>query len=80
MSILKLAKHKATFILKKLIRPGDSFEILVDCDKKIISREMLPQLPDKMNKFIYQYECVHENRPYSETDMAECQKIGRAHV
>lgn len=73
LSILKLAKHKATFILKKLIRPGDSFEILVDCDKKIISREMLPQLPDKMNKFIYQYECVHENRPYSETDMAECQ-------
>lgn len=73
LSILKLAKHKATFILKKLIRAGDSFEILVDCDKKIISREMLPRLPDKMNKLIYQYECVHENHPYSETDMADCQ-------
>lgn len=73
LSILKLAKHKAIFMLKKLIRPGDSFEILVDCDKKFISREDLPPLPDKMNKFIHQYECVHENHPYSETDMADCQ-------
>lgn len=73
LSIMKLAKYKATFMLKKLIRLGDSFEILVDCDKKIISREALTSLPDNIMKFIRQYECVHENQPYSETEMAECQ-------
>ena len=77
--VFKLAKYKATFILKKLIRPGDSFEILLDCDKKIISRERLPQLPIEVNKFFCQYECVHEKHPYSDADMANCQIRIHAH-
>ncbi len=72
--VLKLAKHKAAFILKKLVRPGDSFEMLVDCDKKFISRECFPQLPDEIGKFFSQYECVHEKHPYSEADMTDCQE------
>lgn len=71
--VLKLAKHKATFILKKLIRQGDSFEILVDCDRKFISRDALQELPPELNRFFHQYENVHEKQPYSDVEMGECQ-------
>lgn len=70
--IFALAIEKGKFILKKLLRAGDSFEILINCDKKIINRGGLG-LSDSLERYFSCYERVHENLPHPDTEMADCQ-------
>lgn len=72
--VLLLTKYKASFILKKLIRSGEPFNILINCDKKTLSRESLPALPGNINKLFYYYECVHEKCRYSDDDIVNSQR------
>lgn len=72
--VLLLTKYKASFILKKLIRSGEPFNILINCDKKTLSRESLPALPESINKLFYYYECVHEKYRYSDDDIVNSQR------
>lgn len=71
--VLILTKYKASFILKKLISSNKPFNILIDCEKKTLSRESLSYLPGSINKLFYQYECVHEKCKYSDDDIINCQ-------
>ena len=71
--VLLLAKHKASFMLKKLIRSEEPFNILINSEKKTISRDSLSSFPESINKFFYQYQCVHEKQIYSDENIASCQ-------
>ncbi len=71
-TILDLAMAKGRFILRKLLRPGDTFEILINSDKKVINREKLI-LPETLVPFFSFYENIHENCPYNESEMNNCQ-------
>ncbi len=66
--VLALAIHKGNFILRKLLRPRDTFEILVNNEKKILSRENLI-LPESLAHYFACYENIHENAPYIESDI-----------
>lgn len=72
--VLLLTKYKASFILKKLIRSGEPFNILINCNKKTLSRESLPALPENINKLLSHYECVHEKCRYSDDDIVNSQR------
>lgn len=72
--IMVLATYKARFILKKLLRVSDSFEILVDCEKKVISRNNIGELPEGLSRLFLFYERLHENRPYLNDDISNLQK------
>lgn len=71
-TILDLAMAKGRFILRKLLRPGDTFEILINSNKKVINREKLI-LPETLVPFFSFYENIHENCPYNESEMNNCQ-------
>ena len=71
-TIINLAMAKGRFILRKLLRPGDTFEILINSDKKVINREKLI-LPETLVPFFSYYENIHENCPYNESEMNNCQ-------
>ena len=70
-AVMELAMDKGRFILRKLLRPGDSFEILINCDKKVISRERII-LPEPLAHYFSCYENIHENMPYNESEMNSC--------
>lgn len=67
--VLQLAIYKATFLLKKLLQTSDSFDILINGDKKNLSRESLSDLPEELNKKFHTYECIHENRKYGDSEI-----------
>lgn len=71
-AMIGLAMDKGRFILRKLLRPGDTFEILINSDKKVINREKL-FLPEPLVQFFSFYENIHENCPYNESEMNNCQ-------
>lgn len=70
-TVMELAMDKGRFILRKLLRPGDAFEILINCDKKVISRERII-LPEHLAHYFSYYENIHENVPYNESEMNAC--------
>ena len=53
--IFKLFIYKASFILKKLLRKNDSFEILIDTEKTQITRDTLIELPQSIEKLFSFY-------------------------
>lgn len=69
--VLQLAIYKATFLLKKLLQTSDSFDILINGDKKTLSRESLSDLPEELNKKFHTYECIHENRKYGDSEIEQ---------
>lgn len=71
-SVIELARDKATFILRKLLRPGDSFEVLINCDKKVISRDKLLLSDSSFIDLFSCYENIHENIQYDESNMNDC--------
>jgi len=71
--VLSLAGHKARFMLKKLLREEDSFEVLVDCENKKVSRRSIGDLPEPLTYAFTCYERVHENKPYSEEEIHDIQ-------
>ena len=66
-NILQLAIYKASFILKKLLRKGDSFEILIDLRKSEITRHSLPSFPTKIDELFSYFENIHEDQPCTES-------------
>ena len=70
-TVMEMAMDKGRFILRKLLRPGDSFEILINCDKKVISRERII-LPEHLAHYFSCYENIHENVPYNESEINSC--------
>lgn len=71
--VYTLAIYKATFILKKLLKKTDSFEVLVDITKKKITRANLPSIPYELEQFFSYYENIHEDQPYQEDEMIDYQ-------
>lgn len=71
--VLQLAIYKTNFILRKLLRPSDSFDILVNEEKKTLSRLSLPALPESLGRKFLIYECIHEDRTFNDTDVAQLQ-------
>lgn len=67
LNILQLAIYKASFILKKLLRKDDSFEILVDLQKTEISRNSIGELPTNVENLFMCFKNIHENQQYIET-------------
>lgn len=77
LEVITLALHKANFILKKLIRKESSFHILINCEKKIITRNSIEILPEQLARFFRFYENVHEDEPYDKVEMQAIQiKVG----
>lgn len=72
-AVLALAEYKARFMLKKLLREEDSFEILVDCENKKVSRSSLGELPGPLAYAFMCYERVHENKRYSDEEIHDIQ-------
>ena len=72
-SVLFIAESKARFMLKKLLREGDSFEILVDCENKKVSRRSLGDIPEPLAHAFMCYERVHENKCYSDEEIHDIQ-------
>lgn len=66
-NILQLAIYKASFILKKLLRKEDSFEILIDLHKSEITRHSLLTVPNKFDELFSYFENIHEDQPYTES-------------
>lgn len=63
-AILSVFLYKAQFLLKKLLRAKDKFDIYFDSDRKIVSRESIGQLPESISQFFEYYCCVHEGKAY----------------
>lgn len=72
--IYTLAIYKATFILKKLLKKTDSFEVLIDITKKKITRANLQSIPSELEQLFSYFENIHEDQPYSESEMVDYQK------
>lgn len=68
-TVLNIAIYKTIFLLKKLLHPSDSFDILINGDKKTLSRDSLPELPSGLAKKFHTYECIHENKKYSDFEI-----------
>lgn len=66
LNIFQLAIYKASFILKKLIRKDDSFEILVDSKKTEITRSSIGKFPSEVEDLFLYFRNIHENQ--SDTD------------
>lgn len=71
--VYTLAIYKATFILKKLLKKTDSFEVLIDITKKKITRANLPSIPSELEQLFSYFENIHEDQPYRESEMIDCQ-------
>lgn len=67
INIFQLAIYKASFILKKLLREGDSFEILIDLQKTEITRNSITTFPDNIEELFSYFKNIHEGHPYTET-------------
>lgn len=78
--VYTLAIYKATFILKKLLKKTDSFEVLIDITKKNITRTNLPPIPFELEQLFSYFENIHEDQPYRENEMIDCQiSISKGH-
>ncbi len=66
LNIFQLAIYKASFILKKLLRKGDSFEILIDLQKTEVTRNSITAFPYKIEELFSYFENIHEEHPYTE--------------
>lgn len=73
LDIFKLAIYKANFILKKLLRAGDSFEINVNFNKKVICRDSII-IQEQLDTYWRNYECIHEDHQYLEAEITGYQK------
>lgn len=73
LDIFKLAIYKANFILKKLLRARDSFEINVNFNKKVICRDSII-IQEQLDTYWRNYECVHEDHQYLEAEITGYQK------
>ena len=77
LEVIEFALYKANFILKKLIRKESSFHILINYEKKIITRDSIQNLPKQIARFFRFYENVHEDEPYDRVEMQAIQiKVG----
>lgn len=74
LNVFQLAIYKASFILKKLIHKGDSFEILIDSQKTEISRNKIGSFPDNIENFFSYFENIHEDQQYDEAVIAKNQQ------
>lgn len=73
INIFQLAIYKASFILKKLLHKGDSFEILIDLQKTEITRNSITTFPDNIEKLFSYFENIHEGHPYTEAIITKSQ-------
>lgn len=60
LKIFQLAIYKASFILKKLLRKDDSFEILIDLQKTEITRSGITNFPANIQELFLYFENIHE--------------------
>lgn len=73
LKVFQLAIYKASFILKKLLRKDDSFEILIDLQKKEIARSTIAHFPVKIQELFSYFENIHEGQPSPESIVANNQ-------
>lgn len=73
INIFQLAIYKASFILKKLLHKGDSFEILIDLQKTEITRNSITTFPDNIKELFSYFENIHEGHPYTEAIITKSQ-------
>ena len=67
INVLQMAIYKASFILKKLLRKYDSFEILVDLQKTEINRSSIGEFPPNVENLFLYFQNIHEDQPYIES-------------
>lgn len=73
LKVFQLAIYKASFILKKLLRKDDSFEILIDLQKKEIARSTIAHFPVNIQELFSYFENIHEGQTSPETIVAKNQ-------
>lgn len=74
LKIFQLAIYKASFILKKLLRKDDSFEILIDSQKKEIARSTIAHFPINIQELFLYFENIHEGEPSKGTIVTKNQQ------
>lgn len=67
LKVFQLAIYKGSFILKKLLRKDDSFEILVDLQKTEITRNGIVGFTPYIEELFSYFENIHEDQPSTET-------------
>ena len=67
LKVFQLAVYKGSFILKKLLRKDDSFEILVDLQKTEITRNGIVGFTPYIEELFSYFENIHEDQPSTET-------------
>lgn len=67
LKVFQLAVYKGSFILKKLLRKDDSFEILVDLQKTEITRNRIVGFTPYIEELFSYFENIHEDQPSTET-------------
>lgn len=63
LKVFQLAIYKASFILKKLLRKEDSFEVLIDLQKTEITRSGITDFPVNIQELFLYFENIHEGQP-----------------
>lgn len=74
LKIFQLAIYKASFILKKLLRKDDSFEILIDLQKTEITRRDITNFPANIQELFLYFENIHEGQPSTGAIVTKNQK------
>ena len=72
--VFQLAVYKGSFILKKLLRKDDSFEILIDLQKSEITRNSIMGFTPDIEKLFLYFQNIHEDQQYTENVILEDQQ------
>lgn len=71
--VFRLAISKINFVLMKLLGHDESFDILIDCQKRKVSRASIPSFPDEMKGLFSSFQNIHESKPYEDDEIAQIQ-------
>jgi uncharacterized membrane protein len=74
LKVFQLAVYKGSFILKKLLRKDDSFEILIDLQKSEITRNSIMGFTPDIEKLFLYFQNIHEDQQYTENVILEDQQ------